>query len=69
MRMAQIVVMGEAGEVVYEGSLKAFIRANEEYPGNLIQSLRDDMAQAHGRPEPTVIGGGAAPMFYVSIAS
>lgn len=69
MKLAQIVVMQESGEVVYEGSLRTFIRDNEEYPGSLIASLRDGMNQPHGCPEPALIGGGAAPAFYVSVAA
>lgn len=67
MKLAQIVVMQETGEVVYEGSLKTFIRENEEYPGHLVACLRDGMKQSP--PEPALIGGGAAPAFYVSLAA
>ena len=69
MKLAQIVVTQETGGVVYEGSLREFIRENEEDPGSLIASLRDGLNQPHGRPEPVLIGGGAAPAFYVALVS
>lgn len=67
--MPRIAVMAETGELVFQGSLRQFIRDNEEYPGHLVASLRDGMTQPHGRPEPAIIGGGAAPAFYVSLVA
>lgn len=66
MKLAQIVVMAEAGEVVYEGSLTAFLRVNEGCE-SLVRDLREGMNTPHGRPEPALIGGGAAPAFFVSL--
>lgn len=68
MKLAQIVVMQETGEVVYEGGLREFIRDNEEYPGHLIACFRD-ARNGTGRPEPVMYGGGAAPMFQISLVA
>lgn len=67
MNLPQVVLMDESGEVAYEGGLREFIRANEYDAHDLIATIRADMTQSHGRPEPTIIGGGASPAFYLSL--
>lgn len=65
MRIPQIVVLQETGEVVYEGSLLKFCRDNGDT--SVCAELREGMES--DRPEPAVIGGGASPAFYVSLAA
>lgn len=67
MKLAQIVVMQETGEVVYEGGLRQFIRENEETAAHLIGQFRDALKSC--RPEPVVYGGGAAPEFLISLVA
>lgn len=71
MKIPAIVVMDESGAVAFDGSLANFLRANRDGIDRhtLCAELRDGMTQAHGRPEPAIIGGGAAPAFYVSLAA
>lgn len=77
MKLAQIAVMMEDGTMVWDGSLKTFLRANNDYPSEfehidrraLIADLRAGMTQPHGRPEPAILGGGAAPLVYVSLVA
>lgn len=64
MKIPQIVVMQESGEVVYEGSLLKFCRDNGDV--SVCSDLRDGMMESP--PEVATIGGGAAPMFFVSLA-
>jgi hypothetical protein len=68
MKLAQVVLMNEDGSEQWAGSLHEFCRANE-YGRELPRQIRADMTQAHGRPEPTILGGGAAPVFYLSLVA
>lgn len=70
MKLAEVAVLAESGELVWAGSLTDFCRANPPVDRRaLCRDLRDGITTPHGRPEPAVIGGGAAPMFYVSLVS
>lgn len=69
MRMADVVVMAETGEQVWAGPLTEFLRNNREGMNwrEVCGALREGIEAPHGRPEPAVIGGGAAPVFYLSL--
>lgn len=65
MKIAQVVVMQESGEIVYEGSLLKFCRDNGDW--SVCADLRDGMQCSP--PEVATIGGGASPMFFVSLVA
>ena len=65
MKLAQIAVLNEDGTMFWSGSLRTFIRDNKEH--SLVASLR--YAMSGDRPEVVRIGGGAAPLFFVSIVN
>lgn len=68
MKLAQIVVLDDFGTVQFEGSLLAFLRANKDdeyFCDYLLADLRQGMMQSP--PDPAVVGGGAAPVFFVSM--
>lgn len=70
MRLAQIAVLDEGGACIFEGGLRDFARANDLAAADvatLAAELRAGVNTPHGRPEPAVIGGGAAPAFFVSL--
>lgn len=68
MRLARIAVLDSRGIVQWCGSLHRFCRANM-LDGAFVAEVRASISQPHGRPEPVILGGGAAPLFYVSLLS
>lgn len=71
MRLAQVVVIDEQGNRVFKGTLRLFARANELAAADvatLAAELRAGLATRRGPPAPAIIGGGAAPAFFVSLA-
>lgn len=69
MKIPAIVVMDESGAVAFDGSLANFLRINREGIDRreLCAELRDGITDGTP-PEPAIIGGGAAPAFYISLA-
>jgi len=67
MKIARIAILDEAGRNVWDGSLLDFLHANcyrRDYARDIIKQLR---TTAGGRPQVATIGGGAAPVFYLSL--
>jgi len=72
MKLATIVLMTSEGHEQWAGSLRDYFYANDYSRSerhDLCQRIRDDMNQPHGRPEPTIEGGGAAGEFYIAISA
>jgi hypothetical protein len=69
MKLAQIAVLDEAGRPVWDGSLLDFLHANcysADYAREIIEQLRPIEGE---RPEIVTLGGGAAPVFYLSLVA
>jgi hypothetical protein len=69
MKLARIAVLSDDGTLFWSGSVPQFIRDNEGAVDGrrLVADLRAGMNAPHGRPEPASLGGGAAPLFHVSL--
>lgn len=68
MKLAQVALLDEQGRNVWFGSLRGFFRANDmgrEERADIIAQLRP----CEDRPSAACIGGGAAPVFYVSVVA
>lgn len=66
MKLANVVALDEFGACLCQCTLTAFCKANE-LGRDFVRELRADAFPTHGRPAPTLIGGGAAPAVYVSL--
>lgn len=66
VKLAKAVMLAESGEFVFEGTLTTLLRDNRDDWRGIVDELRDGLS---GVPEPATIGGGAAPMFYVSVVA
>ncbi len=67
MKHADITVMDESGLLVWAGSLYRFARDNEMDRAEVSALISDLRTLNDGRPEPATIGGGASPLFFVSL--
>lgn len=63
---AQIAVLDEQGANVWSGSLYRFAKDNG-LDAVETGAITGQFRVQHDRPEPVVIGGGAAPTFYLSL--
>lgn len=61
MRLAQVTVVDIYGQTMYEGGLHEFARLNEMEAAD-VASLAAEL-----RGGPAVLGGGAAPLFFVGL--
>lgn len=69
MKAAQIAVLDADGRAVWDGSLLDFLHANE-YGLDDARALIEQLRPREGeRPEIARIGGGAAPVFYLSLVA
>lgn len=74
MKLANIVLMAETGETLWDGTLTSFIHANNGFDEfqridwrSLCRELRAGIES--DRPEPAILGGGAEPITFVSLVS
>jgi hypothetical protein len=69
MKHAQLVVMDAQGAIVWEGSLYRYCRDNSMDRMETRQLIGELTELNDGRPEPVFVGGGAAPLFMLSLAA
>lgn len=69
MRLAQIAMLDETGRQVWTGPLRQYLRDNNYTSADRRALIEDFRPKPHGRPEPVVVGGGAAPFFFLSLVS
>ena len=67
MKHAQIAVIDESGRAIWDGSLYRFAKDNGYDRTELAALIVELTTLNEGRPQAATIGGGAAPLFYVSL--
>jgi hypothetical protein len=66
MKHATMRVLDQNGSLIWSGSVMQYIRDNELDRGYAI-GLIDTLIEARTRSEMVAIGGGSAPIFYLSL--